>query len=455
MVDTFVTVTCYYDTVDYSDIVIVVSNFDLFGSSPNHFCSCGVNNYTNLFTDITYVAFVDSGTTDPVVGFEPWTPSSPAVSAWNTALQGNWSGFVAEVGASGLPNADPVELIVKASLPPGYYFSLLDSQLTVTQIGSDEWDPVNQTLSQGHMHITNSWEFWNRTMIGSSQTTIDAMAPECGVTDNEIVSDIGFTMARLDWDPVPGAIGYELVARNVDNTERVVISLPANQNYYNSTGLKMGTTFEWQVMSPCAPDYPFTLSGSQTFTTNTPEIPQNLGVIGIGDTWANLTWDAVSGASHYVVRVKPSAGASWIAYDNITGNSVQIGGLSPSTLYDWKVKTVYSNPELVISDFATVEQFSTEAEVVGIDDGHVSESLPLRVNTLGNNQYSIKYNVGHSAVSRVSIYNVEGKMINLNNIVDEVSTGSFNLDLSGQSAGLYFLHVPGEGQLNILKLLRK
>jgi hypothetical protein len=169
---TTVFVTCHYDTTNWTDIAITVSNLRLFGGNPNDFCSCAITNYTNLFTTIQYVAFVDSGTTNPVPGFAPWSGSTNASNAWESVLAtGDWSGFVSGVNGNGLTATNPVELIIRASLPPGYNFSLLDSNLTVTQFGTDEWSDTNQNLTASHQSITGFWTGGAPTYVAETSTS--------------------------------------------------------------------------------------------------------------------------------------------------------------------------------------------------------------------------------------------------------------------------------------------
>lgn len=163
---TTVFITCHYDTTNWTDISVTVSNLRLFGGNPNDFCSCGITNYTDVFSNIQYVAFVDSGTTNPVAGFDVFNADANSSSAWESVLAtGDWSGFVSSVNGNGLTGSAPVELIIRASLPMGYTFTLLDSNLQVTQLGTDEWDNANQTLANSHQSISGFWTGGAATFI--------------------------------------------------------------------------------------------------------------------------------------------------------------------------------------------------------------------------------------------------------------------------------------------------
>jgi hypothetical protein len=146
--------TCAYAS-DFTQSALCISNLELFAEAPGAFCSCAVENFTDLYDSIQYVAFVFAGTNDPIPGFDVWTPDSTATSEWNNEQSGNWSGFISEVIGGGLTAGTPVDLIIRGVLPVGYDSLTLDSVVRVTNIGLDEWDITTGTLAQTHNTLTN------------------------------------------------------------------------------------------------------------------------------------------------------------------------------------------------------------------------------------------------------------------------------------------------------------
>jgi hypothetical protein len=148
-------VIVHYDSTNFTDVSLTLTNLRLFGGNPNQFCSCGITTFTNTFSNILYVAFVDSGTTNALAGFDVWDASANATNSWNNVIAtGNWSGFVSMVNANGLPAGAPVELIIRARLPVGYSFYLLDSAIGLTQMGTDEWFDATQVLGNTHQSVS-------------------------------------------------------------------------------------------------------------------------------------------------------------------------------------------------------------------------------------------------------------------------------------------------------------
>lgn len=148
-------VKVHYETPGNTDISLTLTNLRLASGTPNEFCSCGITNFTNVFSTILYVAFVDSGTTNPVPGFDVWDQSANAANAWNSVLATNdWSAFVSHVNGNGLNSGNPVELIIRAQLAPGYTYTFVDSTLYYSYLGTDAFDNTNQVLGNMHQDIS-------------------------------------------------------------------------------------------------------------------------------------------------------------------------------------------------------------------------------------------------------------------------------------------------------------
>ena len=156
--DTVITVTTNYNS-EFTEVVIILGNLKLMTEQPNVFCSCALGGYTDFFTHLEYVAFVEAGTTIPYQNMDPWENTASADDAWDNSqpIPGNWSGFIAEVINNGLAPQDDVELIIRASTPPGFFVSVgdLDSTLVLSYLGTDAWDPINEELFEAHQGVRN------------------------------------------------------------------------------------------------------------------------------------------------------------------------------------------------------------------------------------------------------------------------------------------------------------
>ena len=167
--DSVVHVIVKYDTLNtvpcptIKEVEVRLSNLRLMNEAPNKVCNCALTGISNVFTNLQYIAFVDSGTNNPYQGFQAWNDNAMASTAWNNAHSNpnGWSGYVANVTNSGLSANDPVEMIIRATAPPNVTLyadsscttDALDNMIRTAQLGTDEWDPINNELKASHQGI--------------------------------------------------------------------------------------------------------------------------------------------------------------------------------------------------------------------------------------------------------------------------------------------------------------
>jgi hypothetical protein len=86
--------------------------------------------------------------------------------------------------------------------------------------------------------------------------------------------------------------------------------------------------------------------------------PTLLSESNITATKATLTWSAVGCAQSYQLRYRKTGSTIWTKV-NVAASTKTITGLSPSTTYQWSVKTIcYSSP-MITSAFSPNESFTT------------------------------------------------------------------------------------------------
>lgn len=127
-----------------------------------------------------------------------------------------------------------------------------------------------------------------------------------------------------------------------------------------STRMRVTMKYAAAPTSPCeffsygeVEDYTINISGG-TPTCNT---PGGLTSSNITSTGATVSWGAVSGAVSYDLRYRP-AGGSYTQVNGISGTSYNLSGLSPSTTYQWGVRT---NCSSLTSDWSADASFTTQA----------------------------------------------------------------------------------------------
>ncbi|MBK8845080.1 MAG: T9SS type A sorting domain-containing protein [Bacteroidetes bacterium] len=139
----------------FTHVEFTIKDLKTAGGTAGEYCTCGYYAIQNWIDNIYYVAFVDSGTTNPIPFFNPWGANNSASVAWSALFPNGNSpaAFVADVTSGGMPTNVPVDLIIKGTLKSWVTKLFLDSvysnpsELT---LGTDAFDYNLGVL--GNMH---------------------------------------------------------------------------------------------------------------------------------------------------------------------------------------------------------------------------------------------------------------------------------------------------------------
>lgn len=221
-----------YDTI-FSEVEVRVTNMRLMSETPTRICTCALTGPFDIFTELRYVTFVDSGTHIPHVNFAPWDSSLAASTAWdNGTTLTDWAGYVAETINSGLSADAPVELLIRAGLPAGYTLSFLDSAVSTIWVGTDEFDESNNTLKAAHQGLRYLGSFpieFNEPVAASYFETLDStisaqiassiqpllLHDEFNIYPNPIMQEkFGMSYTLLQQSPIQISM-YDVVGRRI------------------------------------------------------------------------------------------------------------------------------------------------------------------------------------------------------------------------------------------------
>lgn len=98
--------------------------------------------------------------------------------------------------------------------------------------------------------------------------------------------------------------------------------------------------------------------------------PSGLATSAITATTATSTWTAVSGATNYTFEVKANSASTWTS-TTVTGTSVNITGLSASTIYNTRV---LANCAGGSSTYSTIVNFTTSSGSTSCTDSYESNN---------------------------------------------------------------------------------
>ena len=159
-------------------------------------------------------------------------------------------------------------------------------------------------------------------------------------------TNITSTSATLDWEPVSGAISYNIQWKEQGGYWHDISSVSWNQTWYTLYNLNPNTTYQWRVQTNCSNWTHSSWSYIESFTTlgGYCSVPTWPTTSNITQTSAKFSWDAVYGANSYTVQIR-QWGGSWSDLEGgpFYNTWVTANWLTPCTTYEWRVRTNCSN----------------------------------------------------------------------------------------------------------------
>ena len=226
-------------TVNYSPnldkIEIRLGNLKLHTETPNTFCTCALSSFSDVFTDLQYIAFVNPGTNEPYPNFDVWDANMASSSSWNESYSTSypeWDGFVGDVINDGLTFNDEVELVIRANLPPGYSLAILDSTFFVSYLGTDEWDAENQEIKNEHTGLRNLGVVSFSSYVERSNEYFDQLDMDLTTSIAEIPAEEKSTL-RVFPNPAREYV-YVEVPKDFQDMEIIVYNSIGQEVYQNN-----------------------------------------------------------------------------------------------------------------------------------------------------------------------------------------------------------------------------
>ncbi|MBL0047827.1 MAG: fibronectin type III domain-containing protein [Bacteroidetes bacterium] len=270
---------------------------------------------------------------------------------------------------------------------------------------------ISLTCNSNSISITNlqasaTYQFQIESNCGigvssgySAPATFTTLAQPCIAPLGLSVNSVTSSTASITWNGQSNAQSYTISYRL--NGAANWMNLNSNTTSINLSGLTPSSTYEYQVQSNCAiGSSPF--SSIANFATGNPSctITANLSSTNITQTSANIAWDAVAGASSYLIEYRVVGTNVWTSVSSNT-TSESLSGLLPASSYEFHVQTICSASNS--SAFTNAATFATIAPPCGIAAGLISAgatstSVSLSWNPVQDaTSYSIQYRVSGSS----------------------------------------------------------
>lgn len=188
----------------------------------------------------------------------------------------------------------------------------------------------------------------------------------------------------LGWTAVSGASSYNIQYKL--NSATTWTTTTSTTNSKSLTGLTAASQYNYKIQAVCSSSSSSAYSTAAAFTTSSSTscgTASGLAASSITNTTATLSWNAVSGATSYTIRVRPVSTTTWTTSTSTT-NSKTVTGLTASTNYEFQVRATCTstNGAYTSSSTFTTSSSSTTCTTDAFES---------------NNSFSASYNAGVSS----------------------------------------------------------
>lgn len=222
----------------------------------------------------------------------------------------------------------------------------------------------------------------------------DDVAEPCDAPSGLTTSNATTNSIDVSWASVSNASSYLLQHRVSGGTwSTQTVSGPSA----TVSGLNANTTYDFRVASDCGNETSaYSNATSATTDEEAPvcDAPVNLQSSNVTTSSFTVSWNAVSGASEYIVDFRVSGG-SWGSTTSAS-NSINLTGGSPNTTYEVRVKTDCGSG--LESNYSATITLTTDEEAPVCD-----APTNLQSSNVGINSFDASW----SAVSGAVSYNVD------------------------------------------------
>ena len=183
------------------------------------------------------------------------------------------------------------------------------------------------------------------TTVTGALTVEDEVCTNCLSPDGLEAKNVTASTAKLDWEAVEGAGGYEAQYKRASAPDSEW-SIPerVSATRLNVSGLTSGTDYVFRARTVCTAEGDTSeYSAEEGFRTTACTPPDDFRATGIDYRSAKLKWTAVEGATAFGIRYRPVEAASWTTATT-SNDALPLDDLTPNTEYVAEIKTVCGTP---------------------------------------------------------------------------------------------------------------
>jgi hypothetical protein len=260
---------------------------------------------------------------------------------------------------------------------------------------------------------------------------------------------VATTTATINWTAVTGAVDYELAYKAAAATTWSVLYVTGTS--HTLTGLSAATIYEYEVRSVCGAADTGVYTAYSTFTTlgGLPTCPTPTGLTSVlADSIATLSWTAVPGAIGYLVTYQlVTRGTPTYFYTTV--NSVSLYGLTLTSSYEYKVRTVCDPGDTsAASGYTTFRVITT-----GVSETENENTISIFPNPT-QDQFVISYHTDVEQAVTIQITNAVGQTVATPAHGETQSAGDHQITFAPVAPGLYIVRLMIGNSVHTEKVIR-
>lgn len=332
----------------------------------------------------------------------------------------------------------------------------------VTNAGCAATGAIDVSVSGGAGAYTYSWSdgptTQDRTGLNAGTYTVTVTSNGCSTSKTYTVNDVTVAKpvslatssvthcsANLSWAPVAGAASYEVRFRITGGTYSSPVNIGGATNY-TFTSLAATTSYDFQVRSVCAGGAEKSGYSKKTTSTVTCGAPTSMSASAITSSSATISWVNGCAVTSYTLQYRKTGTKPWTSVV-VTPTSKTITGLLANTSYDYRVSSTCAGG--AVSTYLPYQAFTTLP--LRMENNLVTDENLLQVypNPASDN---VVIDITANTDVNITITNLVGQVVYVNNSVTVTGMESINLSLEGFESGVYMVNIQGEN-INVTKEL--
>lgn len=277
-------------------------------------------------------------------------------------------------------------------------------------------------------------------------TTTFTTSSSCSAPTNIIITNVGAITADIQWDPVPGALGFEYIVDNSPQSPSIT-GAAIGTNKYVPNNLVSATRYFVHLRTNCGGAAGYSSWVTVQFTTDTLCFAPVPVVNNITGTSADIRWLPEANAQNYQYYVSTSIIPPYSGYAT-TATDYRARGLTKNTQYYMHLRTYCGGNDIsawrstgFVTNDKTTDIGNKKEDLIALDvyPNPASEQVVLTINGLAE------------VKGRLVITDIAGKAIlqqNIESVKTVIATGHL-------VPGVYMLKYSDEQSQKTVKLLKQ